>query len=173
MPSTTRSVLSGSTSFEDILSWSAAVSHLVHLGVCCLLNISAYSERRRRCPRWQMSQPSMWHLTFVFSGGGLWRLPREQPTNDVSRLHERRRLRGAYRDAVPGATETLSTLRSNLADQYLPGEGGRREASDWGEAARWNAVWQLKGWRGVCVCVCVCVEVGEGVEWAACQISFC
>ena len=164
MPSTTRSVLSGSTcSFDKRYTcrhfiWKrCSESHLVHLGVRCLVNISAYSERRRRCPRWQMSSPSMWHLTFVFGGGRLWRLPWQQPANDVSRLHKRRRLQGAYRDAVPGATETLSTLRSNLADQYLPGEGGRRGASDWGEAAHWNTVWQLKGWRGVCVCVCVCV----------------
>lgn len=63
---------------------------------------------------------SRWHLTFVSLA--FFFLP------DVSRLHESRQLREAYRDTVPVATETLTTLRSNLADQYLLGEeewGGR------------------------------------------------
>lgn len=143
MPSTTRSLLSDSTcSFDKRYPcghfiWKrCSESHLVHLSVSLPREYLGVQRAYTPLPRWQMSSPSMRHLTFVFGGGRLWRLPREQPANDVSRLHERRRLQGAYRDA----TETPSTLRSNLADQYLPGEGGRRGARDWGEAAHWNTV---------------------------------
>lgn len=58
-----------------------------------------------------------WHL---YRRRRLWRSPREPSAHNASR-----QLR-AYRDAVPLATEPLTTLRSNLVDQYLPG------GEDWG-----------------------------------------